>query len=248
MFLHSLGLDGGMWHEVRDCLPGSDIRTPTSLGHRGRAHEGAITLDRWTDDLTAFIDRECVGPVNLVGLSLGGIQAIHFAARHPGRVRALVVADSFAYLPDDVARARIDGMRDRVGELGMAGHARAYLDETLTAPVAPVRVDELARSIGGLDAEVYLDVVRACFTADVRADLADVASPTLVLIGERDEKTPMPAARAIADGIPGAQLRSIPGAGHLASIDNPRPFADALTAFLTDETVGSPARTETSAS
>jgi pimeloyl-ACP methyl ester carboxylesterase len=60
-----------------------------------------------------------------------------------------------------------------------------------------------------------------------------VSSPTLLLWGALDRIVPASYAKRIADGISGpSQLRTIPGAGHVAELDAPDACADAVLEFL----------------
>ena len=68
--------------------------------------------------------------------------------------------------------------------------------------------------------------------ADFLAELALVRAPTLVLWGEHDEVTALEHSRQIADGIPGAVLKTIPDAGHIANVDQPEAFNRHLAEFL----------------
>jgi len=63
---------------------------------------------------------------------------------------------------------------------------------------------------------------------DVRDRLGRITQPTLVVVGELDEETPPSYAEALADGIPGARLERISGAGHLTPFEAPA----ALNALL----------------
>ena len=62
--------------------------------------------------------------------------------------------------------------------------------------------------------------------------LADIAAPTLVVVGNEDMPTPVADARALAEGITGARLEIIDGAGHLSNLERPEAFTSALTRFL----------------
>ena len=63
--------------------------------------------------------------------------------------------------------------------------------------------------------------------------LAQVSVPTLVITGEEDEMIPVEESRRMASAIRGAKLVIIPGAGHLANIEQPDAFNTALSTFLT---------------
>jgi pimeloyl-ACP methyl ester carboxylesterase len=68
--------------------------------------------------------------------------------------------------------------------------------------------------------------------ADSTPRLAEVAVPTLVVVGTEDELTPPAVARAMAERIAGARYAEIPGAGHLAPLEQPGPFNSAVAEFL----------------
>ena len=67
---------------------------------------------------------------------------------------------------------------------------------------------------------------------DVRARLGEIAAPTLVLVGERDEETPLSYAEALAAGIAGARLQIIPAAGHISNLEAPEAVNIALREHL----------------
>ena len=67
---------------------------------------------------------------------------------------------------------------------------------------------------------------------DSTGDLAGIAVPTLVVVGEEDAITPPADARAMADAILDAELRTIPGAGHLSNLENPEAFNTVLRELL----------------
>jgi 3-oxoadipate enol-lactonase len=172
------------------------------------------------------------GPVHLAGLSMGGVQALAYARAHPERVASLVLADTFAGLDPSVAEAKIAGITAAVTADGMPAYAERYLAETLVGEVSAIRRERLRSAIAGVPAEAYLASTEVCFRADTSAGLADITAPTLVLIGEHDRKTPLSLSQEICRGIPGAELVQIPGAGHLANVENPEAFTGALLDFL----------------
>ena len=62
--------------------------------------------------------------------------------------------------------------------------------------------------------------------------LAQVSVPSLVITGEEDEMIPVDESRKMAAAINGAKLVIIPGAGHLANLEQPDAFNNALNTFL----------------
>lgn len=66
---------------------------------------------------------------------------------------------------------------------------------------------------------------------DVREQARRLETPTLVLCGERD-RVNLPLSRSLARLLPDARFEIVPGAGHVANVDNPRAFNASLDAFL----------------
>ncbi len=107
-----------------------------------------------------------------------------------------------------------------------------YTGDRLLPTTSSEKLEELAHEIAKVPAKAYVDTVRAIFTFDVSGTLARVDVPTLVLIGDHDEATPMAESEFICQAIKGAELKVIPDAGHLTTIDNPDAVTTALAEFL----------------
>ncbi len=102
--------------------------------------------------------------------------------------------------------------------------------------VAPVRAMLSATSVAG-----YVANCAAVRDADLRAALASIAAPTLVVAGTHDPSTPPQLGRDIADAVPGATLVEL-DAAHLSNIEQAAAFNAAVLRFLTDDAVTEPAR------
>ena len=83
----------------------------------------------------------------------------------------------------------------------------------------------------------YLKAYRLFAEADdlASASALDVEAPTLVLAGERDSGSTPEMAFALANAIPGGEARIMPGVHHLAPIEEPDLFSNALLEFLNQE-------------
>jgi len=231
VLLHSLGADGHMWDDCTAKLAEDHrVVVPDSRGHG--ASDPAVTksVDQWVDDLDRVLEAATATNVLLVGISMGGIQALAYAAAHPDRVRGLVVADSFAALAPDVAEARIRGLADQVRKHRMSVVADEYVAATFQRPY-PAGAGAVRRSIARLTPDSYVSAVEVCFSAQISDRLANIEAPTLVLWGDRDSKTPRPLSEAIAAGVGSARFEVVPDAGHLSNIDNPDAFVTTVRAF-----------------
>jgi 3-oxoadipate enol-lactonase len=172
---------------------------------------------------------------HVAGLSLGGQIALHTALRHPGRVRSLALLDTSPAFgldgtdPETWKRLRLDALD--------AGETPASMAERVLRSVMAPDVDDraLAAAVASM-ARISADGLRAAIecvtTHDVRARLGEIAVPTLVLVGERDEETPLSYAEALAAGIAGARLQIIPLAGHISNLEAPEAVNIALREHL----------------
>lgn len=231
VLLHSLGTDHRLWrHQIGSLTTHYDLSTPDSRGHGKSPEAGAINLDTWSDDLYRVVEDR--GPVHLVGLSMGGLQAILVAARHPELVRSVTIANSFARLPIDVADARINGSTETITRDGMAAFAKDYLDQTLTQPLDASDYAALYDAISTMSPEAYLASATATFRADVVPLLDSITCPALVVTGELDAKIPSERTAEIIGGIDHAEHAIVPRAGHLSCIENPTHFNAVIASFL----------------
>jgi pimeloyl-ACP methyl ester carboxylesterase len=76
------------------------------------------------------------------------------------------------------------------------------------------------------------DLIAMAGRPDSISLLPSIRCPTLIIVGEQDQATPVSDARLMADRIPGAQLEIIPDAGHLPNLEQPQRFNEALWRFL----------------
>jgi 3-oxoadipate enol-lactonase len=80
--------------------------------------------------------------------------------------------------------------------------------------------------------EGYAGCCEAIAAMDLRDGLGSIAAPTLVIAGGDDPATPAPHAEAIVAAVAGAQLKVVPGAAHLANIEQPQQITRLLLDHL----------------
>jgi 3-oxoadipate enol-lactonase len=237
VLLHSLGADGQMWDECLSLLTGTfRVIVPDTRGHGSSGASASTSVEQWVVDLAAILDATEAEDVLLAGVSMGGIQALAFAAAHPGRVRGLVVADSFAALPTETASAKIAAFTEQARTTPMHEVAEQYAADTFQTP-PPVGARAVRRAMASMDPDSFIAAVAACFGVQISDRLPDIKAPTRVLLGDRDTKTPQPLSEAMVALLPQAALHLVPDAGHLSNVDNPERFAAQLREF--SEEVGS---------
>lgn len=232
-FFHGLGGSRFDWDEqlialadIRRCVAWDAPGYGDSSGLPGSLPELADTAAAWLTDLGGG------APVDVVGLSFGGMLAQHLAVRHPDLVRTVALVDTSPAFGfdgttdrDEWLASRVDPMRDT----GLSAEQIAAVVANLVGPGASEAVRE--RAITSMRAVPAATLAASC-TALVDHNMLDtlggISAPALVLVGEHDTETPPDYAAAIAERIPGAQLVVVPGIGHLMNLEDP----DGLAARL----------------
>ncbi len=181
----------------------------------------AFTTRDMAEDTVALLDELGIDRAHVLGGFLGGMVAQEIALEHPERVQSLILAGTFA---------RADAKRRMVLELwqGMAEHelpAELRIKDRLcwTLSDATLQHEDLVDAMwrfyleddAALEDRVFVRQVAACLAHDTQKRLGEIRAPTLVVYGEHDALTPEHLQRELAEGIPGARLVQIPGAGHL---------------------------------
>lgn len=238
VLLHPFPLDGRFWDPLRPHLEegGRVVVAPDfpGLGAAPPESEAAPSVDGFADRVAERIGGELPGGRAVVaGLSMGGYVALALAARHPERLRGLVLISTRAE-PDDAAglARRAEGAR-QVRQDGLPAFLEAFMP-ALTAPDAPPTVVSAMRDLAaGQRPEAVAQTLEALAErGDRRPDLASIDVPALVVSGSEDPVTTPAMMRALAEGLPCAELVSLVGAGHLLARERPRELLDAMLPFL----------------
>ncbi len=243
--LHGFALNCHSWDEVAPRLrPRLRVLAFDQRGH-GLSDRAARVEDYTRENMVADVERavDALGLVRpvVIGHSMGGMNAMTFAARNPARVRALVLVD----VGPEVS---VDGARE-VSTFVAGPYALDTLDDWVehTHRYYPWRSKErirarlevsLSPTPDGKLAKQYDERFRHGFggVADARDALADVARslrvPTLLVHGEASPVLTREMAERFAKSVPCVELVSIPGAGHSVAGDKPEEFLKAVETFL----------------
>ena len=236
LFVHGVGSTAAIWDRQLLAFAPRARCGALELRGNGAVPEPApatITRAGYALDAIAALDALGVERAVIVGCSLGGVVAFELARRIPERLAGLVFVGSFAKYPDaENYVRRILAAVDAAGDMETFARARAA---QLGLPAERER--ETIAQMACKRRTSYEAATHATWTGDYRADLAAIAVPTLVLVGERDTIAPRALSEEIATGIPNARCSEIAGAGHVANADAPEAFNRHLLAFLEEVVV-----------
>lgn len=232
----SLGSTRAMWDPQVPALTGAGLRVLRfdTRGHgRSPVPPGPYTLDDLGADVLALLDRLELDRVHVVGLSLGGMIGMWLAATAPARVDRLVLCCTSALLgPAQAWAERAATVRAQ----GTGAVADAVAARWFTAGFAARRPDVVTAArnmIAATPAEGYAGCCAAVERMDLTGRLGSITAPTLVIAAADDPATPPAHGAAIADGIPGARLRIVDDAAHLATVEQPETMSRLILDHLT---------------
>lgn len=239
VLIHGLGLSAALWNRVREALgPGYKLGLVDLRGDgRSRELEGAeLSLQRWADDLDEQLRQLELNPAVLVGHSLGASIALKVALERPSDVRGLVLIGAEANLSN--LAPRMLAAAERIESIGMERWVNQFWAKNPPFSGAslerdPAILDEYRGLLLQNDALDYVRQCRAIAAAEsLSARLGEVTQPTLVLIGDSDDRTIPEHARELARDIPGAQVVELQDVGHTLPLEAPAETAQALRSFV----------------
>ncbi|AUQ52471.1 putative 3-oxoadipate enol-lactonase (plasmid) [Phaeobacter inhibens] len=234
VFANSLGTDLRLWDQVIPLLP-QNLRY-VRFDKRGHGLSDCppapYNIGQLADDVVGLLDHLGITESVFVGLSIGGMIGQMLAARHPERVRALVLSNTAAKMGEASA------WHDRIAAIEAKG-IEAVADPIMerwfgtafrTSPNLTAWRNMLTRTpVNG-----YLGCCHAIAQADLSNTSAQLMLPVLALAGTEDQASPPDLVRTTAEMIAGARFEQIDGVGHLPCVEDPQGFARLLTEFLED--------------
>lgn len=240
VFGHGLMFSGEMFRPQMDAL--SDRFRCVAVDWRGQGRSAVTNtgydMDTLTEDLVALIRHLGIAPVDYVGLSMGGFTGMRLAARHPELVRSLALLETSAEPepPDSARQYRMLGTVVKwVGPKPVVGRGMSIMfgRTFLTDPSREAERAEWRRRLVSVNRVGGVRALHGVIDrAGVTDELARIAAPTLVLVGDEDIATVPDRARRIQAGIDGSRLVVVPHAGHTSTIEQPVAVTAALEEHL----------------
>jgi 3-oxoadipate enol-lactonase len=200
-----------------------DVITYDMRGHGPEAYapSGPYSLADLAGDVLALLDARGVERVHFCGLSIGGMIGQWLGANAPERIDRLVLCCTSSYVPpaeawhERAATVRAAGSTEPIAETVVGNWLTpAYADEH------PKEHERLLAMILACDPEGYAGCCEAIAGIDLRADLAKISAPTLVIGARDDPALPIdPHTDTLSAGISRARRAIVPGA-HIASVES----------------------------
>ncbi len=241
VLLHGLTGHAHTWDHMAPALARRfHVFAPDQRGHGDTSHAATYATADFVADIDALADAWRTERFVLVGLSMGGHNAIAYAAAHPERVARLVIID----IPPKMQRQQAPNW-DVISKLAESGHTPfATFDEAVAAmragnPTAPeenLRYRTHHNLVFNADGTMTLKYDPA---APVRWDPADLTDalpcltmPALLVRGGLTQVLPRAVADAMVAAMPDAELIEVADSGHSVPTDRPEKLAALLLDWL----------------
>jgi 3-oxoadipate enol-lactonase len=241
LFLHGLLWSGEMFRAQIDALKSTHRCVALDFRGQGKSEvtAGGYDMETLFADAVALIESLELAPCHVVGLSMGGFIAMRLAARRPELVRSIALLETSAD-PEPAGNVpkykRLNLVARWLG-LGLVANKVMPIMFGKTFLSDPAREEERARWKRILVANHKIGITRAVTGVIERRpvfdELAKIACPALVMVGDEDTATVPAKTDRIVSAIRGARKVAIPRAGHSSTIEEPAFVTKTLAEFLT---------------
>ena len=225
-----------MWRDQIDLLKAYClVITVDHLGHSFFGSDIAVgdySIERESSAVIEVLDELEIDKASVVGLSLGGMVALHLAISYPQRIEKLVVVASAPKLgrrEDWKSRAQLvrnEGTRALVNGLS----ERWFSPSTIASrPNVVAAAEAMVESISDEGYARCAEMIGAC---DLSNELYKITSPTLIIGGSLDKVAPPETLFDLSSKIEGSHLVVVGGANHILNLDAPESFNAELSNFI----------------
>jgi len=230
---HSLGADLSLWDAQvalfvrRFRLLRYDLR-----GHgRSSVSSEPTTMQALASDVIALADAVSTNRFSFCGISIGGMIGLELALRYPGRLNALVIANTAAR----IGTSESWEMRIRTVQAhGMQSVVEPALERWFTPEFRSSHsniVEHFGQVLANTAPAGYLKACEAIRDADLRSSISEIQTPALVIAGSEDSATTVEDAQFLVHKMASSIYREMRTA-HLSNVEGSEEFSDAVFSFL----------------
>lgn len=222
--LHPLASSGEFWDPLARYLGRyRRVVSPDLRGHGRTSWDRAdFSLEEMADDVAVAVTVLGLGPVSLVGMSMGGCVALALTLRHPELVSSLVLVDTTSnYGPDREEKWTLRAQRalevERTAQLTFQ-YERWFTEEFVRDH--PVEAGRVADIFLRTDSAAHAAACRALGAFDVTDSLSQIETSTLIVVGENDLATPPAMSKVLVDAIPDSRMILLPQVKHMSIVES----------------------------
>jgi 3-oxoadipate enol-lactonase len=236
VLLHAIATDSDLWAaQIPAWSQFARILAVDLPGHGASAPRPQIdSLDQYAHALAELLASVAIKDVSIVGLSFGGMIGQAFALNYPQRVRSLVLSNTSARTPAEMKETWAR-RKQAASTQGMHAQVATTIERWFTPQFrerAPLQVERVANMIRRTSYDGYAAAIEAIRGLDLLDRLSALEMPVLVVGGLQDAAVTPQTIEALAQRVPKAKTLLLEDAAHLANIEQPTAFTEAVGQFL----------------
>lgn len=238
LFIHGQPFNRSMWDDQASVLSKRyrliipDLR---GYGESGIT-EGIVLLDELALDLILLLEKLSITKATVIGLSMGGQIALEMYRWAPTLFNALVLADTDARAEDNKGYQKRLDLAQVILEGGMELFTRERIHHFMcpdTFDKRPDVVDRVRHMMLNTSPAGSAAVQRGrAERLDYTPLLSSINFPTLIIVGDADEFTPLSSSQYMHERISDSKMVIIRNSGHISNMEQPEAFNRALLEFL----------------
>ena len=240
VFIHGLGESAPSWHFQTDFFSKSFRTVAMDLRGHAQSEDGdtTITLDLLASDVIGLLDYLGIEIAHFIGHSMGGVILQEIAARYPERMLSIILSSTAGFFKPPVNTTNLELRLERIDTLPMS-ELGALIAKIACAPDFEQRQPEIFTEIKKTFQQnrtiPYRQATLAVFgseLSDHRSSSAKIKVPTLIMVGELDQTTPLTDSFNLLKLIPGSKMQILRNAAHLTKYEVPQDYNRAIVEFL----------------
>lgn len=241
VFIHGLGESAESWHYQTDFFSKSFRTIAMDMRGHAKSEDGdkTITLDLFASDVIGLLDHLGIQKAHFIGHSMGGVILQEIAARYPERLLSVILSSTAGFFiePDnsknlELRLQRIDTIpMEEIGALVAKGGCAPDFEER-----QPKVFEEMKATFQHNRQAPYRQATYATFgtdLADHRVTSPKIKVPTLIMVGELDQTTPLIHSFNLLKLIPGSKMQIFRNTAHMTKYEVHEEYNRAVTEFLT---------------
>ena len=230
VLVHGAGGSRLHWPAELRRMEGRTVYAIDLPGHGRSSGSTSNTIEGYAAQVALWMEAVDLPPAVVIGHSMGGAISQLLASNHRAKLAGMVLIGTGQQLPVNPSLLEFTSSADTFPKA-----AELILKWQFSRQVDPTLVSMAADEMQALHHSVMHDDLTACnkFDHTRRAQEKGLGGlPALVICGQDDKMTPLSMNQDLADALPGANLVTIPSAGHMVMLEKPAEVAVAIKAFL----------------
>ena len=237
VFLHGIGGAARGWRSQLDALAGHYHAIAWDMpGYGGSQPLPATSISTLAEALKDFLEQLGATKPVLVGHSIGGMIVQQFLVSYPDLAGAAVLAQTTSAFGSSDGEWQKNFIDSRVGPLDrgetMVSMAPKLVQDMIGEEPSAEGLALARDCMAAVKPDTYRSSMHAMIGFDLRKNLADIAVPTLLLSGSKDNNAPAKTMKKMSTFVKASTYVELEGVGHLASFERPAEFNEVLNDFL----------------